>query len=208
MQLDDLSFDVLHPEPLLVVISGPSGVGKDSVVKALKERNYPMHFVVTATSRPPRPGEVNGVDYFFMSKQEFEQMIASDELIEHSLVYNDYKGIPKRQIREALVSGKDTILRVDVQGAIKVRKLCPEAVMIFILPHDADEWYRRLANRNTETPENLQRRLSAARDEMNQLDVFDYLVINAENCLDQAVESIIQILSAEHHRHPHRKISI
>lgn len=208
MQLDDLSFDVLHPEPLLVVISGPSGVGKDSVVKALKERNYPMHFVVTATSRPPRPGEVNGVDYFFMSKQEFEQMIASDELIEHSLVYNDYKGIPKRQIREALASGKDTILRVDVQGAIKVRKLCPEAVMIFILPHDADEWYRRLANRNTETPENLQRRLSAARDEMNQLDVFDYLVINAENCLDQAVESIIQILSAEHHRHPHRKISI
>ena len=208
MQLDDLSFDVLHPEPLLVVISGPSGVGKDSVVKALKERNYPMHFVVTATSRPPRPGEVNGVDYFFMSKQEFEQMIASDELIEHSLVYNDYKGIPKRQIREALASGKDTILRLDVQGAIKVRKLCPEAVMIFILPHDADEWYRRLANRNTETPENLQRRLSAARDEMNQLDVFDYLVINAENCLDQAVESIIQILSAEHHRHPHRKISI
>lgn len=208
MQLDDLSFDVLHPEPLLVVISGPSGVGKDSVVKALKERNYPMHFVVTATSRPPRPGEVNGVDYFFMSKREFEQMIASDELIEHSLVYNDYKGIPKRQIREALASGKDTILRVDVQGAIKVRKLCPEAVMIFILPHDADEWYRRLANRNTETPENLQRRLSAARDEMNQLDVFDYLVINAENCLDQAVESIIQILSAEHHRHPHRKISI
>ena len=208
MQLDDLSFDVLHPEPLLVVISGPSGVGKDSVVKALKERNYPMHFVVTATSRPPRPGEVNGVDYFFMSKQEFEQMIADDELIEHSLVYNDYKGIPKQQIREALASGKDTILRVDVQGAIKVRKLCPEAVMIFILPHNADEWYRRLANRNTETPENLERRLSAARDEMNQLDVFDYLVINAENCLDQAVESIIQILSAEHHRHPHRKISI
>ncbi len=208
MQLENLSFDVFHPQPLLVVISGPSGVGKDSVVKALKERNYPMHFVVTATSRLPRPGEVHGVDYFFVSKEEFERMMACDELIEHSLVYNDYKGIPKQQIREALASGKDTILRVDVQGAMKVRKLCPEAVMIFILPHDAEEWYRRLANRNTETPENLERRLKAAREEMDHLDVFDYLVINAENCLDHAVENIIEILSAEHHRHPHRKITI
>ena len=111
---NSLSFDLLHPHPLLIVISGPSGVGKDSVLQALKARNLPMHFVVTATTRSPRPEEKHGVDYFFVSLEEFERMIAEDELIEHAIVYNQYKGIPKAQIREAFASGKDVVLRVDV----------------------------------------------------------------------------------------------
>ena len=134
MPLENLNFDLLHPRPLLVVISGCSGVGKDAVLNGLKERNQPFHFVVTATSREPRAGEVHGRDYFFVSREEFEKMIAGDELLEYANVYNQYKGIPKLQVRQALESGKDVIMRLDVQGAAKIRSLCPEAVLIFLTP--------------------------------------------------------------------------
>jgi len=131
---ENLSFDIIHPAPLLVVISGPSGVGKDAALKALQKRGLPLHFVVTMTSRAPRNGEVDGVDYFFVSREEFEDLIRQDEFIEHALVYEDYKGIPKTQIREALASQKDVILRVDVQGAMSLRRLCPDAILIFLIP--------------------------------------------------------------------------
>lgn len=208
MSFEDLSFDVFKPEPLLIVISGPSGVGKDSVLKALQQRDLSFHFVVTATSRAPRIGEINGVDYFFVTKEAFEEMIANNDLIEHSLVYNDYKGVPKSQIRQALASGKDTIMRVDVQGARKVRLLSPEAVLIFLVPHDAEEWYHRLKNRKTESEESLKIRMKAAHDEMDHLSEFDYVVVNAEDQLDHAVDSILAIITAEHHRLNHRKITL
>jgi len=200
-----LSFQLIKPEPLLIVLSGPSGVGKDTVLQALKRRNLPLHFVVTATDRPPRPGEVPGVDYIFVTREEFEHMIAADELLEYAVVYGDYKGIPKAQIRQALASGKDVILRVDVQGAARLRALCPEAVLIFLAPANVEEWYQRLINRHSETPETLARRVEAVRRELTYLDLFDYLVINRQDQLEQAVDQIISIIQVEHLRvHPRR----
>ena len=115
--MTETEFNLHKPQPLLIVISGPSGVGKDSVVQGLKNCQFPIHFVVTATTRPRRQNEVHGVDYFFLTKDEFARMIEQDEFIEYAIVYNDYKGIPKQQVREALSSGKDVLMRVDVQGA-------------------------------------------------------------------------------------------
>lgn len=208
MPLENLNFDLLHPRPLLVVISGCSGVGKDAVLNGLKERNQPFHFVVTATSREPRAGEVHGRDYFFVSREEFEKMIAGDELLEYANVYNQYKGIPKLQVRQALESGKDVIMRLDVQGAAKIRSLCPEAVLIFLTPSNTEEWYLRLKERNTETPETYQLRVDTARKELERITEFDYIVLNAQDRLEKAVDDIIDIINAEHHRTVPRIITL
>lgn len=205
---EPLSFNVYHPEPLMIVISGPSGVGKDSVLHGLKRCNLDLHFVVTATTRSPRPEEQEGVDYFFVSLQEFERMIAADELLEYAVVYNQYKGVPKAQIRAAFESGQDVILRVDVQGAARLRTLYPEAVLIFLVPSSQEEWIDRLQKRNSETPENLVLRLSTARHELECLQSFDYIVLNAHERLDDAVNNIAAIIQAEHHRVNHRKIRV
>lgn len=137
--------------PLLIVISGPSGIGKDAVVQALRVKNPNTHFVITMTSRLPRAEEQDGVDYFFVSRQEFEALIASGELLEHARVYSDYKGIPRQQVRQALNSGKDVIMRLDVQGAMTIRSLCPEAVLIFLTANSREEWIARLAGRCSES---------------------------------------------------------
>ena len=194
--------------PLLIVISGPSGVGKDSVLKNMRARDLPLHFVVTATSRPQREGEVHGADYFFVTKDEFEQMIDRGALIEHALVYEEYKGIPKEQVQEALNSGRDVIMRIDVQGAATIRKLYPEALLIYLSTRSEDELVERLKARRTETPKKLELRLSTARDELKQVDLFDYYVINAENQLDQAVDTILAIIHAEHHRTTPRQVRL
>jgi guanylate kinase len=206
--LSNIRFDVLEPAPLLIVISGPSGVGKDAVLNEMKARRLPFHFVVTTTSRAPRPGEIEGVDYNFVPLNEFEIMISRDELIEYALVYQDYKGIPREQVRMALESGKDVVMRVDVQGARKIRKLCPEAVLIFLVPSDAKEWYQRLRDRKTETPESLQLRINTALEELEQLDIFDYIVVNAQNRLQKAVDDIEAIIKVEHSRAHPRKITL
>lgn len=207
--MSDLNdFDLHHPEPLLIVISGPSGVGKDTVIQRMKERHLPFHFVVTATTRPPRPGEVHGVDYFFLSKDQFAEMIEQGELLEYAIVYNDYKGIPKAQVRAALDSGKDVIMRVDVQGARTVRKLCPEALLIFLTTADEDELVARLSARKTETPEGLKLRIATARQELKQVDMFDYVVVNHQDQLDETVDTIMAIIHAEHHRVKHRKVTL
>jgi len=208
MDSNSVNFDVLHPNPLLVVISGPSGVGKDAILDELRARNLSLHFVVTATSRPPRPGEIEGVDYFFVSKARFEEMMAQDELLEYAVVYLEYKGIPKSQVREAIQSGKDVILRVDVQGAERLRNLYPEAVLIFIIPHDQQEWESRLKNRGTETDDSYRVRVDTARGEMDKLPMFDYVVVNAQDRLSSAVDTIVAIIEAEHHRVEPRKIIV
>lgn len=205
---ENLSFDLYHPEPLLVVISGPSGVGKDAVLKSLQERNLPLHFVVTMTSREPRNGEEDGVDYFFVSREKFEELIKKNEFIEHAIVYQDYKGIPKKQIREALVSKQDVILRVDVQGAQTLRRLCPDALLIFLIPTNEKEWYERLRNRKTETTESLKLRLKTAKEELEYLSEFDYVVVNAQDRLEETVNTIVSIIEAEHHRVMPRKVSL
>jgi guanylate kinase len=205
---DSLSFDLYHPQSLLVVISGPSGVGKDVTLQMMKQRNFPLHFVVTATSRPPRLGEQDGVDYFFVSPQRFEEMISNNELIEYATVYGQYKGIPRFQVRQAFNSGRDVILRIDVQGAASIRKLYPDAVLIFLLPGNEEEWLCHLRERKTETPKSLAVRVATAREELKRLGEFDYVVVNTHGSLDKTVDTIAAIITAEHHRVSHRKVEL
>ncbi len=190
----------VHPAPLLVVVSGPSGVGKDSLLQRLKERGYDFAFVVTMTTRPRRPNEVDGRDYFFVSREHFDRLIDAGELLEHSLVYGDYKGIPKDQVRRALASGKDVVMRIDVQGAEKIRRIVPNAVTVFLIPSSEEELVRRLMARRTETADGLARRIATARDEMLRMDEFDYVVVNRNSHLDEAVDQVVAIIAAEHCR--------
>lgn len=202
-------FNILKPEPLLIVVSGPSGVGKDTVLHLMEERgDQPFHFVVTATTRPIREGEVHGKDYFFISSDEFAKMIEDDELLEYAIVYNDYKGIPKQQVRDALASGKDVIMRLDVQGAATVRTLAPEAVLIFLTTETEEELVNRLRARKTETSEGLNLRIATARQEMKRANEFDYVVVNKDDYLNDAVDTIQSIIHAEHHRTNPRKVSL
>ena len=187
-------------EPLLIVISGPSGVGKDAVVRRLKERGLPFHFVITATDRAPRPDEVHGVDYFFFTTAVFESMIEKNQLLEHAIVYGQHKGIPKQQVQEAMASGSDVIMRLDVQGASTVRRLVPEAVLIFLTASSEKELEQRLQRRGSDSPEQLKARIMTAREEMVCLPEFDYVVVNREGELDKAADDVMAIVQAEHCR--------
>jgi guanylate kinase len=204
----DTEFNIFRPEPLLIILSGPSGVGKDTVLQRMQERNLPFHFVVTATTRPIRPNEVHGKDYFFVSHDEFARMIESDELLEYAIVYNDYKGIPKQQVREAMASGMDVIMRIDVQGAASIRKLAPEALLVFLTTESEDELVNRLKERKTETPEGINLRIATARQELKRIDEFDYVVINSDYQLDETVDTLSAIIQAEHHRIKPRKVDL
>lgn len=201
-------FSILKPQPLLIVISGPSGVGKDTVMQRMKERGMPFHFVVTANTRPKRENEVHGADYFFVSKDEFARMIEQNELIEYAVVYGDYKGIPKQQVREALASGVDVVMRLDVQGAETVRKLAPEALLLFITTESEEELVGRLEARKTETTDELALRIATARQELKRVEAFDYVIINHDFKLDEAVNTVGAIIDAEHHRVQHREVTL
>jgi len=201
-------FKTPHREPLLVVISGPSGIGKDAVVQALKKRDETTHFVITMTTRLPRKDEVDGVDYFFVSEDEFKSLIDKGELMEHALVYSDYKGIPKAQVRQALDSGKDVVMRLDVQGASTVRNLCPDAVLIFLTANSEEEWLDRLKSRRSESGDDLSLRIATAKKEFDRLSDFDYIVSNSEYELNKTVDTIQMIIQAEHHRVVPRRVTL
>lgn len=201
-------FNVLKTNPLLIVISGPSGVGKDSVVQRMKERGMPFHFVVTATTREKRANETNGKDYWFVSKDEFARMIEENELIEYAIVYGDYKGIPKREVRDAFASGKDVVMRIDVQGAETVRKLAPEALLIFITCESEEELERRLRERKTESTDSLALRIATARKELQRIEAFDYVIVNRDFHLDDTVNKVRAIIEAEHLRVTPRKVEL
>lgn len=202
------SFELPKKNPLLIVISGPSGVGKDSIVQRMIERKFPFHFVVTATTREKRANETHGKDYFFVSKEEFARMIDEDELIEYAIVYGDYKGIPKAQVREALASGKDVVMRLDVQGAESVRKLSPDALLIFITCESEEELEHRLRERKTESADSLALRIATARKELQRIDDFDYVIVNRDFHLDDTVEKVRAIIAAEHLKVHHRKVNL
>lgn len=206
--MSDPEYNLYQPQPLLVVISGPSGVGKDSVVQRIKATGLPFHFVVTATTREKRPEEVHGEDYIFVSKKEFAGMIERGELLEYAIVYEDYKGIPRKQVREALASGKDVLMRLDVQGAATVRKLAPEAILIFLTTQSEQELVERLKRRKTDKPEDLSLRIATARQELKRAAEFDYVVVNADSCLEETVRTVLTIVEAEHHRVNPRKVSL
>ncbi len=201
-------FILSPPNPLLIVISGPSGVGKDSVLEEMKARGLPFHFVITATTRPPRPEERDGVDYFFLSQDEFARMIDEDELLEYALVYQDYKGIPKSQVRKALATGKNVIMRIDVQGAETIRKLSKDALLIFLTPQNEEELIHRLEKRNTEDKDSLKLRIATTRQEYKKIDLFDYIVVNKDDRLVDAVDMIEAIIQAEQLRVHQREVKL
>lgn len=203
-----MQFGTQPANPLLIVISGPSGIGKDAVVGLLRKTNPDTHFVITMNSRPPRPDEVDGRDYFFVSRETFEAMIEADELLEHAKVYSDYKGIPKSQVREAFASDKDVIMRLDVQGAMTIRGICPDAILIFLTASSREEWVNRLLERRSETPEELELRFQTAAKEYAMIDQFDYLVVNSDHHLDKTIDDIQAIIRAEHMRTTPRKVDL
>lgn len=195
-------------QPLLIVVSGPSGVGKDSLVRRMQERDCRFYFVVTVTDRPPRRDEVEGEDYFFVSTEEFERMIEEDELIEYAVVYGQYKGVPKQQVREAMGSGKDVVMRLDVQGATTIREIAPEALLIFLTVSSEDELEERLRTRGDDPLEQIERRIATAREEMKTLPEFDYVVVNRKGELDHAVDDVLAIIRAEHCRIDQREVTL
>jgi guanylate kinase len=196
-QVSELYQTVNQAKPVLVVLSGPSGVGKDATLELLKRREQPFYFVVTATTRPMRPNETDGVDYHFVSMGEFAEMIDAGELLEYAVVYGDYKGIPKKHVREALASGKDVVLRIDVQGAATIRSLIPNAVTIFLAAESEAKLVQRLCERKTEASDKLKMRIAMARQEMQRINEFDYIVVNREDELEETVDLVISIIHAE-----------
>jgi guanylate kinase len=182
---------------LLIVISGPSGVGKDTVLARMKQSRRSLHYVVTATTRPQRPGEKNGLDYHFVSEEQFKQMIETGQLLEWATVYGNLYGVPKRQIQQALAQGLDVVVKVDVQGAATIKNILPQAVFIFLTPPSLDELERRLRERKTESAEELKLRMETTREEMDSLPLFDYVVVNHQDRLDLTMAQIDAIISAE-----------
>ena len=194
--------------PLLVVISGPSGVGKDAVLERMKASNVPYHFAVTATARPKRENEVDGVDYIFVSRDEFQSMIRDDELLEWAEVYGNLYGVPKSPVRQALARGQDVILKIDVQGGDNIRRLVLGAVYVFLAPPDMTELEQRLTQRRTESTEALRVRLETAAREMKEAEKYDYVVVNRTGRLDEAVEEINAIIRRERSRPGRERIVI
>ncbi len=187
----------LYPHPQLIVISGPSGVGKDSIIDLMKQMQRPYYFCVTATTRAKRPNEIDGVHYQFLTRETFEQMLGSGDFLEHAFVYGNWYGVPKPQIRHALADGKDVILKVDVQGAATIKRLVPNAVFIFVAPGSIADLAKRLLARKTESTTDMDLRLKTAEAEMKEVTNFDYLVMNPDGGLDECVSAIEAIISAE-----------
>jgi guanylate kinase len=194
--------------PLVLVLSGPSGAGKDAVLNMMKARNLPVSFIVTNTTRPMRPGEVDNIHYHFASQQEFTRLIDTDELLEHAEVYGNYYGVPKAPVRQAVADGKDVIIKVDVQGALAIKTMLPDTVLIFLMPPSLEELAQRLNGRRTESERELKIRIDTARAEIEQLPSFDYCVMSYQNFLHQAVNDIDAILRAERLRVSRRRYQL
>ena len=188
------------------MLSGPSGVGKDAALNALKLLDRPWHFVVTATTRPQRPGEQDGIDYIFLETAAFLEMKEQDELLECAQVYGNWYGVPRSQVSQGLKEGKDVILKVDVQGADTVRKLATEALFIFMVPGSFDEFRGRLTQRMTERPSEIDLRLSIAWSELGRVAEYDYRVVNRDDQLEQVIAEIDAIITAEKCRVHPRKV--
>ena len=195
-------------EPLLAVLSGPSGVGKDAVLDGLRALKRPWYFAVTATTRAPRSGERDGAPYIFLEPPAFQEMVDKGELLEYAQVYGNWYGVPKQPVREAMKRGLDTILKVDVQGAATVKKIAPGGVFIFLVPSSIEELRERLKARASESEEDLEIRTRAALAEMEHLSAFDYKVVNRKGGVDEAVACVDAIILAEKCRTSPRHTSI
>ncbi len=180
---------------ILLVFSGPSGTGKGTICKQILNENPAIKCSISATTRLPRVGEINGINYWFTSKQDFCEMIEKDELLEWAEVYDNYYGTPISKLQEML-KYDDVILEIDIQGALQVKKKFPHAVLIYILPPSIDDLVKRLYQRGTDSVETIEKRLSLAREEIAQAINYDYVVINDK--IDRAVDKIMAIIMAEH----------
>ena len=189
-----------HEKPMLIVLSGPSGAGKDAVLSRMREKNLPYCFTVTATTRKQRSNEIEGVDYIFVSKNKFETMIENDELIEWAEVYGNLYGVPKYQIISSLKNGKDVIVKTDVQGAATIKLLIPEAVLVFLSVENPSDLETRLTARMTETNNSLNLRVRTAKSEIEEATSFDHVLINKENRLDETVTNFEAIIEGERSR--------
>jgi guanylate kinase len=193
---------------LLFVLSAPSGTGKDSVIKTLRERGVDFHVVASVTTRAPRPGESEGNPYFFISQNKFDEMVANDELLEYANVHGNWYGQPLEQIRQNLQMGKDVLLKIDVQGAATIRKKLSGAIFIFLVPGSVEELVERLTNRQTETEAERQRRLTDAQFELTQRQYYDYVIENRQGKLQKAADSLHAIMKAEHCRTNPRHVQL
>lgn len=204
----DPLIDLPPPSPILVVVSGPSGVGKDAALKRMRELNHEFYFLVTNTTRPKRDNETDHVDYHFITKERFTEMEMRNEFLERAVVYGHDYGNSRSEVREALGRGRDVIMRIDVQGAATLKKLVPDAVFVFLLPPSIESLERRLRRRRTEPEEYLQIRLHAARLEINEVEKFDYAIVNEDDALDDTARLIHSIIAAEKCRVKPRHIVI
>ncbi len=183
---------------LLILISGPSGTGKGTVCDLLRQKHPEISYSISATTRQPRPGEQDGVNYYFYTKEKFREMIDQGQLLEWAEVYGNFYGTPKQKVLDRLDAGEDILLEIDTQGALNVMKVMPEGLFIFLLPPSLEELAARLKGRGTETEESLHRRLGAAVDEIKLATKYRYVVVNDK--VEDAEETIANIIEAEHHR--------
>ena len=201
------SFDS-PPRPLMIVLSGPSGVGKDVLLTRIKQSGYPLKYVTTVTTRGKRANERDNEHYHFVSPGEFQEMIKNEEFLEWASVYGNWYGVPKQPIQKALEKGQDTIVKVDIQGAATIKKLLPEVVSIIVMPPSMEGLVSRLNQRRTETHFDLALRIKTAGGEVKQLALFDYVVVNREDEVDLAVSEVKAIITAEKCRVSPRKITL
>lgn len=197
MKNQKLTLDTPKIHPLLIVISGPSGVGKDATITKMKELGLPFHYVVTTTTRQKRDYEKDGVDYHFISKENFQKYIDDGMLLEWAEVYGNYYGVPKGEVRTYLAQNKDVILKVDIQGAASIKKLAPEAIFIFLMPPSINELSNRLIKRHGYINSELDARLNTAKREIKSLPMFDYVIITHNNDISMTVKEIDSIVTAE-----------
>ncbi|RPJ64252.1 MAG: guanylate kinase [Dehalococcoidia bacterium] len=181
--------------PVVVVISGPSGVGKDATIARMRQEGDKFHYVVTATTRDKRPGEVDGVDYFFLTENDFRKKIKNDEFIEYAKVYNNMYGVLKSEVRQALAKGEDVIIKVDVQGAATLKRKIPNAVFIFLMPPSIDELEERLKKRNADSENDVSVRIGKAEEELNVREMFNHTVVNTKDDLDKTVQSVKELIN-------------
>jgi guanylate kinase len=186
----------LNQKGIIIVVSGFSGAGKGTVMKALTAKYDKYALSISATTRNPRPGEENGREYFFVSNEEFEKLIKENGLIEHAGYVDHYYGTPRKFVEDQLDAGKDVILEIEIQGALQIKEQYPEAVLLFIMPPSAKELKKRLTGRGTETEEVIAQRLKRAKEESVGIEKYDYIVVNDD--LDECVEQVHDIISAAH----------
>ena len=203
--MDSASFQCAPPPNLLLVVSGSSGAGKDAVIDRMKQLRMPVAHVVTATTRQQRPNEIDGIHYHFLTVERFQEMVEKGEMLEWASVYHNYYGVPRFAVVDALKSDKDVVVKVDVQGAATIRRTVPGAVLLFIRPPSMEELERRLRIRQSESSAEMAVRLDKAVDEYGQLSLFDYVLTNYADRLDEVVEQVKAIITAEKLRvNPHR----